>query len=277
MIELHCRHFDKSGSPIIPDATIQDYAEKQLADYKPGLLKEPSRIDALRFLEVYLGVNIDFQDIYYPEGTNSIAGATVFNREKVRVFDREQKCTRVIDVPANTVLIDNKTMEPGKDAFARFTQLHEGGHSCIHPIVFRRDPNQISLFDTDELGPSSIVCCRKNVLDFTAPKKSTRDFTAHDWREHQANTYAAAIAMPRPTFVPMAEKLIKDCGFWKGVFIEPNMYDPRYERALNLIVLKLAVAFGTSKSAVKVHMKKLGLLVSEHELRVRQAKLVVDL
>lgn len=277
MIELHLNKFDKAGNPIIKDAVIQDYAERQLAEYKPQLLKEPGRIDALRFLEAYLGVNVDFQDIYYPEGSNSIAGATVFNRERVRVFDRERKCIRAIEVPANTVLIDNKTMEIGKDAFARFTQLHEGGHACIHPSVFRKDPSQLTLFDADELEPSSMVCCRENVLNFTAPKKSIRDFTAHDWREHHANTYAAAVAMPRPTFVPMAEKLIKDCGFWQGVFIEPDMIDLRYERALNKIVLQLALAYGTSKSAVKVHMRRLGLLKTEREYRIQQAKLVVDL
>lgn len=274
MIDFHCSRFDKNRNPIITDAAIQDYAEKQVADFKPELLRTPGRIDALRFLEAYLGLNVDFQDIYYPEGSQAIAGATVFNDEHVRVFDREHRCVRVIDVPANTVIIDNATMACGKDGFAMFTELHEGGHFCIHPSVYRRDPSQISLFDSNELESSSVVCCRTNVLDFSAPRKRTRDFTPYDWREHHANTYAAAIAMPRATFIPMAEKLIKETGFWQGVFIEPADYDMRHERALRIIQRQLAMTYGTSMAAVKVHMTKLGLLVTERDYHMRQVPMV---
>lgn len=39
MIELNCRK-DKTGTPIIRDSEIADYAEAVLADYKPAAMNE---------------------------------------------------------------------------------------------------------------------------------------------------------------------------------------------------------------------------------------------
>ena len=80
MIEFGCNRYHKGDmTPIVTDLAIQDYAEAVLEDYKPKLLKTPGKINALHFLESYLGVTVDYKDIYYKEGESPIAGATVFN------------------------------------------------------------------------------------------------------------------------------------------------------------------------------------------------------
>lgn len=147
MIDFSCRCYHKDQTPIVKDLYIQDYAEALLADYRPELLKTPGKVDAFHFLENYLGVTVEFQDIFYPEGKVPVAGATIFNDEAIMVFDCSGMKVSSIDIPAGTVLIDNATMK--SESFALFTALHEGGHYCMHQGVYKLDPDQISLFESE--------------------------------------------------------------------------------------------------------------------------------
>jgi len=58
MITLKVRRVDhkNNNTPILYDREIDDFAHEVLADYKPGLLREPSAIRFEHFLESYLGV-----------------------------------------------------------------------------------------------------------------------------------------------------------------------------------------------------------------------------
>ena len=85
--------FDKDGTPIVRNEAITAYAEAVLADYRPELLEEPGKIDGVDFIENYLGANLEFQDIYYPDGGDPIAGAAIFNDTRVKVFDRDRMST----------------------------------------------------------------------------------------------------------------------------------------------------------------------------------------
>ncbi|MCI6359678.1 MAG: hypothetical protein MR778_06925 [Clostridiales bacterium] len=147
MIDFSCRCYHKDRTPIVKDLYIQEYAEAIVRDYRPELLVTPGKIDAFHFLESYLGVTVEFQDIFYPEGNVPVAGATIFNDEAIMVFDRSGMKVSSIDIPAGTVLIDNATMK--SESFALFTALHEGGHYCMHQGVYKLDPDQISLFESE--------------------------------------------------------------------------------------------------------------------------------
>lgn len=261
MIDFHCNNRHRDNTPIVKDTDIQEYAETLIADYKPKLLKEPGKINALHFVESYLGAIVDYQDIYYPEDQPAIAGATVFNDDRIYVFDRENQRIKPIDVAANTILIDNSTMAEGKEGFAAFTVLHEGGHFCIHPAVYRNYSGQLSLFSSRKEG-DSVVCCRRNSLEGSGNKR--RGFvTQEEFREHQANVFAASIAMPRQTFVPAAQELIRKSGFKNGVYVMPSHMDWDYNFGVSAIEETLSELFGVSKAAANVQMKRLGLLMNE--------------
>lgn len=78
MIKFRWSKVDKKdNTPILKDTEIDDLAEMLLEDYKPQLLKEPTPINYLHFLESYLGATIEFMDIYYDK--KPIWGATSFN------------------------------------------------------------------------------------------------------------------------------------------------------------------------------------------------------
>ena len=91
MIEFKWSKVDakNSNTPILKDSDIDDLAEMLLQDYKPKLLHEPSKINYWHFLESYLGATVEVHDIYYEEEAGPIWGATAFNEEVLRIFDRE--------------------------------------------------------------------------------------------------------------------------------------------------------------------------------------------
>lgn len=273
MIDFHCKTRHKDMTPIVKDTDIQEYAETLLQDYKPKLLQEPGKINPTHFVESYLEAVVDYQDIYYPENAPAIAGATVFNDDRILVFDREEKRIKPIDVAANTVLIDNSTMDDGKEGFATFTVLHEGGHLCLHPAVYRRMGGQLSFFDNHKDG-DYVVCCRRSSLEGGCSKRSKLT-TQEEFREHQANVFAASIAMPRPTFVPAAQELIRKCGFKDGVFVMPPVMDWDYNLGVSAIEEALSGLFGVSKAAANVQMKRLGLLMSEEKYLEQHRQLAV--
>lgn len=273
MIDFHCSKRHKDMTPIVKDKEIQEYAETLLMDYKPKLLKEPGKVNPIHFVESYLGAVVDYQDIYYPENTPAIAGATVFNDDHILVFDREKNRIKPIEVSANTVLIDNSTMEDGKEGFAAFTVLHEGGHLCIHPAVYRRMGGQLSMFDNRKDG-DSVVCCRRASLENGCTRRA-RMTTQEEFREHQANVFAASIAMPRQTFVPAAQELIRKSGYKDGVYVMPTVMDWDYNFGICAIEETLSTLFGVSKAAANVHMRRLGLLMSEEDYLEQHRQIAV--
>lgn len=256
MIPFKCRR-DRTRTPIVRNEVIWDYAESLVGDYKPTLLREPAPLNSLHFLEGYLGVSVEFQDIYCERDQDPIAGATVFNDSRIRVFDREGQCVRVIDVAAGTVIIDNEAARIGK-SFELFTELHEGGHFTMHGPVYTRNPDQISLFEAPD-KVTAMVCCRKSSI--SRRRRRGRELTPEQNREHQANTFAAFAAMPRQTFVPMAKELNRNAGFSNGIFVEDEK-DWESGYALDKVCDTLTEAYGTSRTAVEIHLRELGLLMN---------------
>jgi len=269
MIEFYCnRHYKKDNTPIITDLEIMDYAEAVVGDYKRELLLKAGAIDPEHFIENYVGAELDYQDLYYEEGTSPIAGATVFNDEKVLVFDRENMLIKSIDVRANTIIIDNSTVKEGKEGFARFTELHEAGHALMHPCVYKKDQEQLSTFGDGE----HVVKCKRSAIE-----GKTHLITQEDFREHQANVFAAAVAMPRPTFIPLAKYYIKKsgCANLDGIIVS-HVGEDWYDKAIKEnVLIPITEIFQASLKATEVRLKQLGLLLTQeqYESQKRQVEI----
>lgn len=261
MLDFQCNRHAKDGTPIIKDIEIAEYAEKLVSDYNIRYLREPWNLDPLKFSEHYLGADLDFVDIYCEEG-EQIAGATLFNREKIRLFDRENLRTICETYEANTILIDNDTMKEGKEAFARFTVLHEDGHLCMHPSVFRNCSGQMSIFD---LMPSEVprnaICCRKAKIEEHGSKLITQE----DFREHQANVFAAAVAMPKQIFMEIAIGAIRQMGCPDDYYVLPTLHESDYDACADALVTYMGKIFNVSKSAAKVQLRKYRLIRTSWE------------
>ena len=59
----------------------------RLGTYKPALLHEPARINALHFVESYLGASVDAQDIKDAVPGMEIGGITVFKDAMIMVAE----------------------------------------------------------------------------------------------------------------------------------------------------------------------------------------------
>lgn len=269
MIEFRCNRRDRYNNPIVRNTEIWDYAEALVGDYKPSLLEKPGAINPIHFVESYLGATVDYQNIYFEENESPIAGATVFNDDLIKVFDREEMCTKAIQVPANTILIDIPTMEDAREGYENFTVLHEGGHFTMHAEAYRRNPNQLSLLP--EYNTPSSVRCRRSTVCTVA--RDCRNWTPEQRREHQANVFAAFAAMPRATFVPYAKDMIRRAGFGDGVYVEGGKWDWCNDEPLYNISRSLSETYGVSRTAAQIHMRTLGLLCThrEHRLTAVQA------
>ena len=185
-------------------------------------------------------------DIYYEEGEQPILGMTCFAETRVKVFDREHMCIRYITVPPNTIIIDNSVMAPGKETLANFTVLHEGGHFCMHREVFE---------DGMRRNCPPEFCSRKKSGQSRKRLESQKDF-----REHHADVFAAAVALPADTLVPCATRMIRCMGFPDGVFVTGHKYDRNKKPGLDRLIGNLAETCGVSRSAVKIRLQRLGLL-----------------
>ncbi len=240
--EFVWKKWDKNNVPVIKDVDIEDLAEKLLEDYKPILLKEPTRIKFEHFLESYLGANLDYQNIYSSEKEDPILGLTSFNNIRLKVVDKESHSIKTIDVEKNTIVLDLYVTEEGREGLELFTGLHEAGHYLLHPRVFAVPEGQRPLFE--KLDP--IMICKRSEVGHYGRRQGPK--TRAEWLEHQANYFASAIAMPRATFKPLVRDTLKSYGITEGYVLKGQ------EDFLVQVIVK---AYGVSKAAACVRLEKL--------------------
>jgi len=256
MIEFKARRVDKSGTPILSDVEIDAFAHAVLEDYRPELLEEPGAIRFDHFLESYLEVSLAFYDIYNEDPDRPVLAATAFQDERLRVFDRERMCVVTVPVDAWTVVIDNSVMQPGKEGLALFTGLHEGGHIMLHSRVYVNGcADQLSFFE--DAPPPLVSCHRDSIENFGT--SMTRRRSPREWREHHADYFAAALAMPLATFKPLMHRLLREHDVWKGKIVL-GMDEDLDELARYILPEHISEIYGVSRRAAYVKLCKCGFV-----------------
>ena len=263
MIKLQCIRFDSRGVPVLSDAEIDRFVHNILMDYKPGLLKKPGKINYAHFIESYLEAQLDYMDIFNEDPDKPIFGMTAFNGGEVKVFDRDCLCVKKIRVKKRTVILDNHIMQEGKEGLALFTALHEAGHLCLHSGEYA----EVNDFDQ---SISSILCRRDNIESFTSRK---RKHSPKDWQEHQADCFAACIAMPGMTFIPFVLKALCDNGIWKTTITLGRDEDTDYIAQVILPEL-ISETYGVSKAAAFIKMIKCGFVIDRERYNEKRKRCV---
>ncbi len=242
-------------TPVMYDREIDELAHRILQDYKPELLKEPGAIDYEHFIEQYLDATVEYHDIYNEEPENRILALTTFTDGDIRVFDEENECVSSVFVPARTVVLDNSLAGTRFIGMDRFSGLHEAGHLVIHWHV-HIDENGVP--HIRRADTASVIICRRNNIESYG--NGGKERTAADWREHQADYFAAAIAMPNVTFRPFVTKLLRENGFYKGTIQHGRDADLDI-LADDLIPEYISEAYGVSKRAARIKLRKAGFVV----------------
>lgn len=266
MIRFMPKRRSEDMTPIVRDVDLARYAEEILREYRPELLKRPDRLDPYHFAEHYLGSNVLVHDIYTTDRREKIAGAAIFRDGAVKVFDKENMGTRVIPVKANSILLDSDTAHSRYAGFEEFTMMHEAGHLLLHREVYGLLQSQ----DNEIFGAA--LCKRSSIGGFRSSLKTNEDF-----REHQANTFAAFMLMPPRTFIPFVRsRIMESCMYTElgedAVILKPA--DPDFRRTVprNRIITEATEAFGTSRSAVTVQMTRYGLASGPDEDSLYEAR-----
>lgn len=262
MLAFDPRRRSEDMTPIVRDVDVTRYAMAVLKEYMPERLERPGHMDTYKFIEQYLGANVEIMNIYTDSRDDFIAGAAVFNPQHVKVFDRDNMTTKKILVPANTVIIDEQVTGRFKKGFERFTVLHEAGHLMMHKEVYQLR------HEGGRTAGNSALCMRSNI------GSSGKLVTSLDFREHQANTFAGSFLMPPATFIPFVHRLIDRLRYIDGdtVIYEHGESSSTMAMVYDKIVTETAYHFGVSKDAVKVQMTKYGLHALADDASIYEAK-----
>ena len=281
MIIFSCNRTSDDMTPILRDIDVARFAQSVLYDYRPEFFTyssygddpffEPALLDPYDFAEKYLDAAVDVQAIYTDNEKDFIAGAAVFNLQKVKVFDKDNMCTREILVPPNTILLDTRTAHGGSQPFEYFTIMHEAGHLLMHQRVFRKLHTTGFYTSGEEVLPadSGALCKRSNIGRYRGGLRTNEDF-----REHQANTFAASMLMPPIMFIPFVQTQMKMYNrFIDDVMITRTINDgtSQYWRYLD-ILNRTAHRFGVSRRAAEVQMAKYGLQAYPDDDTVKEAR-----
>ena len=237
---------DNNDTPILSKNEIENFAHSILTDYKPHLLKEPGAIKFQHFLENYLGVSLLFRDIYYDDPESPIFGMTIFRDCTVQMFDRENERVKHEIIRKNSIIIDNYVMEPGREGFANFTGIHEGGHYLIHPGVY-------STFKPGQ------ICCRRENLEGSG-KAAIQGMYYNQWIEFQANYFTACFTMPNTTFRPLVNDYLRKHDIWKGS-ITLGLNEDSDILGRHLLPEYVSEVYGVSKRAAFSKLKTNGFIV----------------
>jgi len=262
VIPLKLRRIDRTNNntPILSNREIDEYAYEVLKDYKPRLLREPGIINHEHFLESYLELRLIRHDIYSDDPDQPILAMTAFGDCEIKVFDRENECISEIKIPARSVVLNNIIAEP-KDMkpVARFSGVHEGGHSLMQWHVFTGKTIDGKSFDPDydwEYIYPAVYCRRANIESKKTPKK---EWNAEQWREHHADYFAGAFTMPNSTFIPFIRNFLRENGFYKG-FITMGADGDLDILAHDLLPETINEIYGVSKQAARIKLRTSGFV-----------------
>lgn len=224
--------------PILSWKSIEEISEGLLREYNSDILYTPQELDVYHFLENYLRLKVDYQNL---SNDQSVLGMTTFSSGRCFVWDNARQNQYWIDVKEGTVLIDNFLLETLNEGRERFTVSHECGHQILHKNYFSEENNNLY---------RSIVCNRETI----GQVKASSHWTSRDWVEWQANTFASALLMPAATVTEL---------FCQKSCLTPNSkrfpLEPTFDT--EAIVRTMANIFNVSIQAMKIRLEKLSFLI----------------
>lgn len=226
-------HYDYSRSQL------EGKAEDLLRAFDPERLYKPKPLDVYEVIEKCIDVPYDWK---YLTPDQSILGATAYADGYIWAWPKPYFQPGMIpfkvDVTTGTIIIDSTLTELPDRAAENFTALHEGFHQILHKKCFRHT--------------------RKDPYDYHVSTKAAisgvyRPMTDLEIIEWQANYCASAFLMPKDLIQREFEKII-------GTLTHPvNIDTCPYGKELR----ELAHDFNTSVTALKIRLKKLGLITME--------------
>lgn len=180
-----------SGVPVLSYEQIDALGEELADDFQPELLTSPQELDIEAFVELYMGLKLDFKFLSH---CGIYLGMTVFKTtDRVIVYNPDIEKAEYIHADAGTVIIDSSLLTPRQQHRFRFTMGHEGaGHAFLHAPYYESHPNSKANCAYDE-G----IILERNSQFFEGGSARRGNRTDEDWMEWQADAMSSATLMPR--------------------------------------------------------------------------------
>ena len=221
-----------NGVPLLSNRDIELDAVAILKDFNPSLLTAPGPIDIERFTESYLDLNLDFN---WLSNNQTMLGRMVFHNTIIPVYNPSVKIAEDFPVKANTVIIDNSLLDI--EVLLRSTIAHECGHAIYHRSFYDRTANV-----------AQTAACTAH--DIHMQDNEHRLTTDHDWLEHHAKRFSAAILMPYPAVRIVCREYAEYLNLWYRK--EPKLSN-------HLMAHRLASVFKVSVASARIRLRQLHL------------------
>lgn len=238
----------KTGVPILSNANIDTDAELFLQDYNPDLLRTPQPLDVEDFAENYLKLDIHFANLSH---NGCIWGRMVFNNRRIPVYVPELRRAEYCPIDADTIVIDNSLIDGPMEYAFRSTMMHECGHDVYHPQIYREDDNQLSFFITEppEEKIAATICRSKDIEGNWGGNKQRALKSDHDWIEHHAKYFSAAMLMPKS----MVKLICNEPGLRERLTDKCRGFEEEF------LAQHLAEVFNVSPASAKIRIMQLNL------------------
>ena len=237
MINLRL-NFGTNKVPVLRHNDIENHVDALIADYNPDLLEQPKALDVDDFTENYLGLHMHYT---YLSHKGFIWGRMVFHNAMILVYNPKTGLVDEAPVEQNTVIIDNSLLMEKKDHAYRSTVMHECAHWIYHRIYYSIDKCQYN-----NPRPPYTSCDMKNIVGRIGPGQLN---TEHDWIEHQAKYFSAAILMPRKAVY----KIYHDPS------VKQYILENCIGRENDELAIMLSKAFHVSRESAAIRLKNLRL------------------
>lgn len=224
-----------SDVPVLTRCQIETAAEQILEFYMPDALtsQSPSNIEFL--IENAFHLQLEIQTLQ-PDG--AILGETIFKDGYREVYNDDNFNPKFIEVKTGTIILD-ASMSDMMETRTAFTEAHELGHWLLHKRFYGSTTKR--------------ACHSLRYQRMYFPHHQAK--TPIEWTEWQANTFAAAILLPRPALrSTLREFLDKNKVSWKRL-VDFTEYKNRvkYSELLDGI----ARTYNVSKETARLRMNKL--------------------
>ena len=237
MIDLRLR-FGPNKIPVLRNDEIENHVDALIGDYNPDLFEQPKALDVDDFTENYLGLRLHYT---YLSHKGFIWGRMVFHNAMVLVYNPDTGKADEEPVEKNTIIVDNTLLSGKRDNAYRSTVMHECAHWIYHSRYYSIDRCQY----INQRQPYT-SCNMKNIIGRSVPGML---YTDHDWIEHQAKYFSAAILMPRKAVIKI----------YKEPFVNQYIQENCRGRENDELVRLLSKTFHVSQESARIRLVSLGL------------------
>ena len=219
--------------PILNRDDIDRISAEILRNYMPNVLASPMPINVEALIEKHFNLRLNFQS-FSPDG--SILGETIFADGYRAIFSLDEDSgffqKQCISVKRGMIFLDSAMVEQAETRTA-FTEAHELGHWILHGSFY---------------GSCEKRACRsflKQRLYF--PHRTV--MTPVQWTEWQANTFAAALLLPKDALRITLQNFLEDIKLdWKSLS-DFSQYENRisYDKFLHIVAKTYMVSVETAR------------------------------